>query len=471
VNIYQQLRGSRIATLLLSFGLFCGILSTLPTSAQAQQSNETLDRIIAVVNDHIILKSEVDQRVAEFLQSSRQQGQEVPFSKRLWYDAMESIVDKYVLLDQAKIDSVTVSDEQVNRQLNQRIDQLIQRAGSQEALENAFGKSLVQIRSQYREQFRQDIIVQKMRQNVMTDVSITRPEVRDYFNDIPTDSLPMVPERVGLAQIVRIPPPAKDARQKALKLAQQLRDSVTVYDKDFEALARRWSDGPSSSRGGRLPMMAMSDLVPEYSAAAAALQPGEISKVVETSYGFHIIRLNKRVGKKIDTNHILISIDDDARDEQAAISKLEAIRDSVVNGENKFGEMARKYSEDKQTAQMGGKLFNPQTGERMIALQNLDPALYRVALLLTEEGQVSEPKPFTPDRAGTKKAFRIVQLQKRVPEHRANLDDDYDMIEQTALQQKQAKRMQSYLEKLRDEMYVKYKIPRPDTKVDVADQL
>jgi peptidyl-prolyl cis-trans isomerase SurA len=281
----------------------------------------------------------------------------------------------------------------------------------------------------------------------------------------------MVPERVGLAQIVAIPPPAKDAREEALNLAQQLRDSVTVHNKNFEDMARRWSDGPSSTQGGRLPLMPLNDLVAEYSAAAAALEPGEISQVVETSFGFHIIRLNKRVGKKIDTNHILISIDEDARDNDIAIQKLEAIRDSVLTGEFTFGEMARRHSEDKQTAPMGGKLFNPQTGERMIPLQSLDPSLYRIALLLTEEGQISEPKPFTPERAATKKAYRIVQLQERVPEHRANIKDDYDMIEQSALQQKQAQKMQAYLQKLRDEMYVEYKIPMPDTTVDVAERL
>jgi peptidyl-prolyl cis-trans isomerase SurA len=439
--------------------------------AQAQQANTTLDGIVTVVNDHIILKSEVDQRVREFIQGSQQQNQEIEFSKALWYDALESIVDKYLLIDQAKIDSVTISDEQVNRQLNQRIDALTQRAGSQEALEEALGKSLVQIRSQYREQFREDMIVQRMRQNIITKVSITRPEVEAYFNEIPRDSLPMVPERVSLAQIVAIPPPAKDAREKALKLAEQLRDSLINHDKDFEAMAQRWSEGPSASRGGRLPLMPLSDLVPEYSAAASALNPGEISQIVETSFGFHIIRLNERVGKKIDTNHILISIDDDARDEEAAKQKLMAIRDSVRNDHATFSQMARKHSDDKQTAHMGGTLSNPQTGEKMIPLQSLDPSLYRIALLLTDEGQISEPKPFNPQNSSAQKAFRIVQLKKRVPEHKANLEDDYAMVKQSALQQKQSEKMQEYLEKLREEMYVEYKIPVPDQTPDMMGQL
>jgi len=439
-------------------------------ATRAQENSKVLDRIVAVVNDHIILKSEVDSRVAQYLQGAQQQGNSnVQFSKDLWYSALESVVDKYVLLEKAKIDSITVSDEQVNQAMDQRIDQLVQRAGSEEQLEKALGKSLIQIKADFREQFREDMIVQKIRQQKQNEITITRPEVQDYFDQIPQDSIPTVPERVSLSQIVAIPPPKKDAESSARQLAEQIRDSIMTGKKDFATMARKYSDGPSASNGGHIGLYNVKDLVPEYSAAASALQPGEISEVVKTKYGYHIIRLNKRVGDKVDTDQILIKIEDNQLDDQTAIDKLNAIRDSVLTDSVEFSDMARKYSDDKATANMGGKILAPQSGERLIPLNRLDPALYRIALLLENEGDISKPKSYTPQSNSSSKAYRIVRLDQRIPEHEANLDQDYDLIKRYALQQKQMKQMQKWISKLRDQVYVKFKIPVP-TKAETLKQ-
>lgn len=457
----------RTFVLLLLTILFSWVASPL----HAQQQGEVVDQIVAMVNDNIILKSEVDQRVAQYMQQSRQNEQQLDFTKALWYDALESLIDEYVLLEKGKLDSVQVSDEQVGRAMDQRINQLINRAGSEEKLEEALGKSLVQIKADYREQFREDMIVQQVRQKKMNEISVSRPEVVDYYNRIPQDSIPTVPERVGLAQVVAIPKPEANAKEEARQLAKQLRDSVLNHDKDIADLAERWSDGPSASRGGLLPMMPLADLVPEYSAAASALKPGDISEVVETSYGFHVIKLIKRVGDKIETRHILISMDENKLDEEGAKEKLRAIRDSVLHHDKSFSEMARKHSDDKSTASLGGKLFNPQTGERMISLSSLDPALYRIALLLEEEGDISEPKQFKPDQRSAKKAYRIVQLQRRIPEHKANLEQDFELIERYAKQAKQMRVMQTWLDELREQIYVEYKIDVPDNINKVSDRI
>ena len=440
-----------------------------PGRAEAQspaQNGELVDKIVAVVNDHIILKSDVDQRVADYLRSAQQQqqqqgGQAPQFSKRLWYQVLESMIDNYVLIEKAKIDSVVVTDEEVKRSMDQRINQLIQQAGSEDALEQAFGKSLIQIKSDYREKFREDMLVQRVRQQKANEISITRPEVKEFFEEIPRDSIPTVPEQVGLSQIVRIPPPLEDAEKEARQLAEQLRDSVVTHGKDIEELARRWSEGPSASNGGLLPMMPLSDLVPEYSAAASALEPGEISQIVETTFGYHVIQLNKRVGDQISTNHILIKVDEDKRDSEKAKKFLSTLRDSVLNKGGSFSDLARKYSEDEMTASLGGKIINPQTGQRLLSLQDLDPALYRIALLLEEEGDISEPKPFSPQRQAAERAFRIVRLDKRITEHRANLEQDFEMIKQIALQRKQIQEMQQWIAELREDVYVDYKIDVP----------
>ncbi|SMO69234.1 peptidylprolyl isomerase [Fodinibius sediminis] len=442
------------------------ILLFMPDWSQAQEAqNESIDQIVAVVNDHIILKSEVDQQVQQYmLQMQQQQNQRIPFGEDMWYAVLQNIVDRNIMLDQAKRDSVEISNQQVDQQINQRIQQTIQQVGSEQALEQQMGKSIVQIRADLRENYREQMIVQRLQQQKRNEIQITRPEVKAYFENIPQDSLPTIPEQVSLSQIVITPPPLEDARQQALERARQLRDSLINHGKTIEELARKYSDGPSASDGGKLPLMSLDELVSEYSAAASALAPGEISKVVESSFGFHVIRLNKRVGDQIDTNHILITIDEESYDDQAAINRLKALKDSIQTNEDvSFADVAREHSEDPNTAPLGGRLLNPQTGERLLALEQLDPALYRIVLLLENEGDISEPRSFQlGQNNNSKRAFRIVRLNKHVEEHVANFEQDYNRIKAVALQQKQQRMIESWIADLRDEMYVEYKIHIPE---------
>lgn len=435
------------------------ITSSIPAIAQ---SGQVTDRIVAVVNDRIILKSDIDDEVRNYMQQAEMSGQEVQFTEDLWYSALQSMVDNFVMLEQAEIDSITVSDDLVDRQMDQRIQQLVRQAGSEEALEEAFGQSLIELRAEFRNQFREQMIVQQVQQQQMMEVDITRPEVKEFFDSIPEDSIPTIPEQVAVSQIVLIPDPLQDARDQAHQKAVALRDSVVNHDKSFEEMAEKHSDDISSTRGGLLPMMPLDDLVSNYSAAAAALDEGEISEVVETEFGFHVIRLNRRAGDNIETNHILVKVDETQVDEQAAIEKLEALRDSVLNHGVKFSDLARRHSQDEQTKAMGGRIVNPETGEHLIRINDLDPSLYRIVLLL-EEGEISEPRSYNIQRRGsTRTAYRIVRLDRLVPEHKANLKDDYSRIRNIALQQKQMREFNKWMSEIRENMFIEFKIPMPD---------
>lgn len=442
------------------------------TDLNAQQKPVLADRIVAHVNDNIILKSDIDQSVADYLRQARISGQNIEFSEDLWFNFLESAINNYVMLEKAEIDSITVSDDEVNLQMDQRIRQLVSQAGSERALEQAFGKSIIQLRADFKEDFREQMIAQRVQQQKIQSVNITRPEVEEFFNAIPADSLPTIPEQVALSQIVVIPPAKDDAKQAAFEFAEQLRDSIVTHGKSIEELARRHSDDRgSAANGGALPLMSLNELVSEYSAAASALQPGGISKVVETQFGFHIIKLNRRVGDQIETNHILISVDNEQLDEDFAIDKLNTLRDSIMNNEDvEFASVARKESEDPNTAPYGGKIFDPQTGERLIPLNRLDPAMYRIVLLMDEVGYISEPRSFTL-QSQNKKAYRIVRLDQQIPEHIANLDQDYERIKNIALQQKQNRVMQQWIEDLRDDVYIEYKIDRPENSSDLETTL
>lgn len=449
----------RLSTRLTLF-LFFSVLFSNTLIAQNQQL--VTDRIVAIVNDRIILKSDVDSEILNFMRQSEMEGRDIQFSEELWYSALQSMVDSYVLLEKAEIDSVVVSDELVNRSMDQRISQLIRQAGSERALEQAFGQSLIQIRAEFREQFREQMIVQQVRQRKINTISITRPEVEEFFNRIPEESRPIMPEQISLSQIVIIPKPLEDARNDAYQRAQALRDSVTIHGKDFEEMARLYSEDVSAPRGGLIPMIGLDELVSNYSAAAAALQPGGISEVVETRFGYHVIRLNERLGDRIETNHILIKIDENLVDEDAAIHKLNALRDSVLHHGANFSELARKYSEDEESSVFGGRILDPQTGRRLLQIDQLEPALYRIALLLDEEGQISEPRSYNPPNPNISRAFRIVRLDRHIPEHVANLTEDYDQIREFALQQKRQEIMGRWINDLREEIYVEFKIPMPE---------
>ncbi|MEX0845913.1 MAG: peptidylprolyl isomerase [Balneolaceae bacterium] len=449
----------KITNIFLSL-LFLTSLFTF--NLQAQQAKQLADQIVAHVNDNIILKSEIDQSVADYLRQANVSGQEIEFSEDLWYNFLETAIDNYVLLEKAELDSITVSDEEVSMRMDERIQGLIRQAGSEQALEQAFGKSIIQLKADFREDFREQMLTSKVQQQKVQSIKITRPEVREFFEQIPTDSLPTIPEQVSLSQIVIVPPARQDAKKAAFEFAQQLRDSILVHGKSIEELAERHSDDPGSGKnGGLLPLMGLDELVSEYSAAAAALKPGGISKVVETQFGFHIIRLNRRVGDRIETNHILISIDAADVDEEYAINRLTTIRDSILTDPKvKFSDVARKLSEDPATSNLGGKIFDPQTGERLIPLNRLEPSMYRIVLLMDEIGVISEPKSFTLQNQN-KKAYRIVRLDEQIPEHTANLDQDYERIKNIALQQKQYRVIQKWMQDLRDEVYIQYKIDVP----------
>ncbi|PWN07596.1 peptidylprolyl isomerase [Rhodohalobacter mucosus] len=444
--------------------VFLTILLSCFTQLFAQNTQVT-DQIVAVVNDRIILKSDVDAEVRNYMNQLQMNNQPVQFTEQLWYDALQSMVDNHVMLEKAEIDSVVVSDDMVNRQMDQRLNQMIRQAGGEQQLEQVFGQSIIQIRADFREQFREQMIVQQLQQQKYRTINITRPEVEEFFNSIPQDSIPVIPEQVAVSQIVINPEPLADAEQQAFEMASAIRDSILNHGKEFEEMARKYSDDGSAARGGLLPMMSINDLVANYSAAATALEPGEVSEVVQTEFGFHVIRLNRRMGDNIETNHILIRIDESLVDEQAAIEKLNALRDSVLNHGANFNELARRHSDDEETKAFGGRVLNPQTGDRLIPISQLEPSIYRIVLLMDEEGEISEPRSFTTQNRTSSTAFRIVRLDRLIPEHRANLEDDYERIRDIALNRKQMSTLQQWLADLRDEVYIEFKIPVPENTV------
>lgn len=445
-----------VVGLTLGFLLFLGGLLSPVAHAQDRQM---VDRLAAIVGDDIILKSEVDQLVMQ-----QTQQQDLSYSDELWMEALEQLIDQKLLAEKARRDTtITVSDQQLSNQLDRRLDQMVEQAGGERQLEQAYGKSILEIKETFREDFRDQILAQQLRQRRMQEIDITPSEVRQWFEEIPTDSLPDLPETVRLSHIVRYPKPTEAARQQAEDLITSIRDSIVNGEASFEAMARQFSDDSgTASSGGRLSGVNLDDLVPEFAAIVSRTPEGEVSQVFynENHNGYHIVRVNSESGSTVDLNHILIRVDPEESDDEAAISYLEAVRDTLVSNEDvPFELMARRHSEEDRSAQNGGRVTDPQSGTRDLVLEALGPSWQRTIQQL-DPGEISEPTQV--ELLDGDRAYHIVRLERRTPAHRANLETDYERIRQLALQEKRNRKMNEWLDQLREEVYVDVRISETD---------
>lgn len=423
-------------------------------SGSLLQQGTVIDEIVAVVDGNLILRSELQMMMAQVMR--QQQFQNVN-RNQLRRQVLERLIDQEVVLIHAQNDTtVTVSDERVDQALDQRIDQLAQQLGGENAIVEQFGKSIVQIRNDYRSQIRQQLLVQQMEQTKMQEIRITPSEVRSWFEQIPKDSLPRIPETVRVAHIVRYPEVEASAREDARARLEAIRDSIVNGGASFEAMARQHSEDPgSASRGGRFENFNINELVPEFGAKAAQLDTGEVSNVFETSYGFHIMRLNDKVGDIIDFNHILIRVDENQTDATAARRTLRMLRDSLQNTDVPFERLAKEFSEDPESKKRGGFVTDPQTGSRDLPVSQLSSS-WQSTLDTMQVGEISAPAQVELQNGRT--AWHIVWLQRRSPSHIANLQDDYERIQQLALQSKRQREIQQWYNRLREDVYVDIKL-------------
>jgi len=422
----------------------------LPQPATAQNS-EVIDQIAAVVGGDIILQSEVENTARSLVQ----QQSNLTLNDQLVREALNQLINQTVLANHAQEDTtITVSEQQLEDQLDLQIQQIARRAGGEERLEEIYGKSILELKEDFREDVREQLLAQQFRARHMQTIDITPSEVQQWFERIPQDSLPQLPTTVRLAHIVRYPKPTEAAREEAREIITTLRDTVVQGGADFEAMARQFSDDQATAPdGGRISGVNLDDLVPEFAAVASRTPIGEVSQIFYNSAqeGFHILRVNDRSGGTIDFNHILIQVDQRTADAQPTIDHLNAVRDTLMQYDVPFALMARRHSEEERTAENGGRVVDPRSGTRDLVLDALGPS-WKSTLDTMKTGEISQPtrvRLLTGDRA-----YHILKLQNRLPAHRVNLETDYERIKQFALQDKQTREMQQWINELREETYI-----------------
>lgn len=404
-----------------------------------------------MVGDELILESQVAQQYAYLKQMG------TPDDGGLYCEVLERFLIEKLLLVRARIDSLKVSDEQVEREIERRIQILSAQLGSPEAIVEIYGKPLPLLKQDLRTEVRSQLLAEEMRQKITADVRITPQEVREFFRSIPPDSLPYVPAEVELGQIVfwaKASPSEKEAVRARL---EQIRQEIIAGKMDFASAARAFSQDLGSARqGGDLGEFKKGQMVPEFERVAFSQPIGEVSPVFESPFGFHILLVESRLGQKVRARHILLQPTITEEDVQVAVQQLAELREKILRDSLSFFRAATEFSEDLRTKQTGGRLMDEEMGSYRLPLDKLDAELYFVVDAL-RPGEISEPQPFTA-RDGRRGA-RIVWLQRRYPPHRASLELDYERFAEAALQLKKQEVIERWLQRASKNVPVEIRTP------------
>jgi peptidyl-prolyl cis-trans isomerase SurA len=434
-----------------SFFLINVLLLLLPLAMRAQEGEGTpIDGVIAVVADEIILRSELEEQFTQFARS----GMTVEEDTRCVL--LEDLLSQKLLIHQAGVDSVEVDEAQVESELNRRIEYFVSQIGSVEKLEEFYGKSLVKIKSEFHDLIRDQMLVQQMQGEITGSVSVSPKEVRDFYHAIPKDSLPYINSEVEVAHIVLDPQVSDAEKESTRKRLREIRDRI-LNGEDFGTLAYLYSEDPGSARqNGELGFLTRGMLVKEFAAEAFSLEPGQVSGIVETEFGFHLIEVVEKKGQEVNARHILLKPKISTSDLVRSKAILDSLKQVLLaNDTVSFDELAEKYSTDKPTKMNGGRLINPQTGETRFEtdqMNQVDPGLFFV-LDKMKPGEVSDPVVYQkPDGS---KAYRLVKLLSVTEPHRANLKDDYQRIQAAAKADKQANIMREWMEDHIRRSYIK----------------
>lgn len=408
------------------------------------QQNLIIDEVIAVVGNKPILRSDLDKMIAQV-------DPELPITEKMKCDLLKELIIEKMMLHQSEIDSLIVTDDDVNDRIDNNIRFIERNMRSGEKLEKYLGMSVAEYKKMIFPKVKNQILRQKMEQKLQSEIKITPKEVRDYYNKIPVDSLPFMSAEVEVAQIVFKPKYSKEALEIAKEHITELRSRV-LKGESFAKLATLHSEDPGSKKqGGMLPEFGRGDMVAEFERAAFLLKKDSISDVIETKFGFHVLYLVNRRGEKLLVRHILIRprlIDSDLE-----ITKKTA--DSVLNllksGKMKFCDAVKMYSEDEETSPNCGFFTDPNIGSQRIPFDYLDRDM-ATYLSGMKEGEYSEPQiAYSADGS---EYFRILYLKQEVKPHVANLDLDWQRIQSLAIDAKKVNILDQWAEKKRKETYI-----------------
>lgn len=417
-------------------GIFVLLVLLMIKANYATAQEQIIDEVVAVVGGNFVLQSDIEAQYLQF----RMQGN-VTDARAIRCQILEDMLFQKLLLNQAELDSVQVTEDQIEQTMDARFRYYIQQFGSQEKLEAFYKKPLLQIREEFRTLVKEQLMVDEVQQKLTHDIKVTPSEVRAFFNRIPKDSIPTIEMEYEVGQIVKEPSISKEEMEATRERLKGLRERI-LKGENFAAMATLYSEDPGSSRkGGDIGFVGRGQLYPEYEAAAFGLKKGEISDIVKSKAGYHIIQLIERRGEMINTRHILLMPKISDQDRARASKLLDSVSGLVNEKKLTFEEAAIQFSDDPGKIN-GGLMVNQASGNSRFTASQLDPKVFFVIDKM-KVGNISKPLGMTNDEA--KQTINLYYLKSRTEPHRANLKDDYSVIQGWALNEKQNKAINEWI--------------------------
>jgi peptidyl-prolyl cis-trans isomerase SurA len=424
-------------------------LSVLHSYAQDDEPREntgfTIDKIIGKVDNYIVLRSELESVYQSYLADGN------PPSEDAKCNLFGRLIINKLMVAKAEIDSVIVSDAEVDQNTASRFNYILQSTGSSpDALEKIYGKSLDEIRLELRDQIREQLLGNEMQKEITKNINVTPNEVKRFFNRIPEDTLPYFDSDVEIAQIVRIAKISSEQKDATRQKLQDIRNQL-IAGADFHEMAKKYSEDPTAGQnGGELGTVGRGSMVAPYEAMAFKLKKGEISPPFESAFGFHIMQLLDRRGNEYSSRHILISPEPSTQDIENANKYLDSLRSLIKNDSMKFEHAAREYSDDQATKGKGGYFTDP-AGSTKISLKEIDPVVY-FTIDTMKVGTISRPITYRTDDG--RSAARILYFKTKFPPHQANMKDDWSRLQAATLAQKKDNALEKWFAKAKGDVFI-----------------
>tara|TARA_B100000809_G_scaffold199394_1_gene199376 strand:- start:3462 stop:4811 length:1350 start_codon:yes stop_codon:yes gene_type:complete len=416
-------------------------------TVKAQDSGSVIDKVIAVIGSNVILKSDLESQIV----SMRAQG--VLIDDNIRCELLEELLFQKLLLHQAEIDSVTVSEKEVESEIDRRMNYFIAQIGSEKKLEQYYKKSILEIKEEFRIIVKDQMVSQRMQSKITSSAEVTPKEVKTYFNGLNKDSVPTVESEVEYAQILFNAKQSFKQKKAAKDRIDKFRNRI-IDGEDFSTIAILYSDDEGSAKkGGELSFMGRAELVPEFSVTAFKLKTKAVSEVIETEFGFHIMQLIERRGQKVNVRHILVKIKVDEDEVLIAKNLADSVYNLLSTDTLTFEELAAKYSDDKQTKKSRGIVVNPNTGTALFSIDQVNPQVY-YTIDKMKPGEIFKPVP-SQERDGGK-GYRIIKLIAKTDPHKASFENDYSKVQAAALANKQNSATKKWIEGKVANTYIKF---------------
>jgi len=415
------------------------LLLTAAANAFSQAKKIVADKIVGQVGDRIVLKSDIDNQIAD----AKRQEVDLPPDANCYL--MQQLIINKMLALQAEKDSLPVSDEEVEADIDNRIRYFIQQYGSREVIEQITGKTLYQFREEMREPIKEGKLAAAMRNKIVENIKITPTEVRAYYDKIPKDSLRFYETEMEIGEIVIYPKAGREMEEYAQDELKEYKRQVETGEKKFETLASLYTEDPGSKQTGGMYVLNRADRQwdPTFFNTAMSLKEGQVSRVIKSKFGYHIIQCVMRNGDEVTIRHILKIPRITDEDIKEATYKLDTIRPRLIAGTLKFGDAVGKYSDDEQSKFTGGRIMS-QDGSSIITIDQLPKEIVPV-LETVKVGEYSQPFAFTDERG--KKGVRMIHLISKTDPHRENMKDDYSKIATRALEEKKEQELAKWFRK------------------------